>query len=374
MSGGWAGTDGLAEDLARQRALLEERCPSYARALALLPQLLGGPVGQRIWAAWARRRFHAFFDRPLLLLAALRADALAEGPGHPLHAAFAARTPDVEAVTLPALAASLGRDRQHVFGLLAQRTVQTNETARAVAWLWPAALAGASGGARPVALADVGASAGLNLVADALPAPWRLPGGAPLEVAQGVRTVARLGLDRSPLDPASPDDAAWLRACVWPGELGRLDRLEAALAAFATARALPGAPVLVPAEARSIPARLGVLSASASGVLVIAYQTVVRDYLEPSERAEYQAGMRAWLAAQPPGLALWVELEPATDGGVRDRSSTLTAHVRAPRGELRTLALARCGYHPQLLHPEEGGAEELARLLRSGSATAGART
>jgi hypothetical protein len=370
MSGGCAGTDGLAGDLARERALLEERCPSYARALELLPQLLGGPVGQRLEAAWARRRFHAFFDRPLLLLAALRADALAEGPEHPLHAAFAARTPDAEAVTLPALAASLSRDRHDVFGLLERRTVQTNETSRAVAWLWPAALAGASGGARPVALADVGASAGLNLVADALPAPWRLPGGAPLEVAYGVRTVVRLGLDRRPLDPASPDDAAWLRACVWPGETGRLDRLEAALAAFAAARVLPGAPVLVPAEARSIPARLGVLSASAPGTLVIAYQTVVRDYLEASEWAEYQAGMRGWVEAQPPGLALWVELEPARDGGAGDRSSTLSAQVRAPGGEVLALPLARCGYHPQLLHPEADAVEELARLLRSGAPTA----
>jgi hypothetical protein len=370
MDGMRDGVDGLLDDLAGQREAVEERCPPYARALSLLPHLLDGPAGHRLEAAWARRRFHARYDRPLLLLASLRDDALTEGPAHPLHAAFAARHPDPEAVTAAALAAALSRDRRRIFQLLARRSVQTNETSRAVAWLWPAALAGASGGARPVALADLGASAGLNLVADALPAPWRLADGAPLEVARGVRTVARLGLDRSPLDPSGAEDATWLRACIWPGEAARLDRLEAALAAFAAARALPGAPVLVASEARTIPARLGVLSASAPGTLVIAYQTVVRDYLGPAERAEYQAGMAGWVASQPPGQALWVELEAAGDGAPPDRAAALTAHARAPGGGLRTVPLARCGYHPQLLHPEPGAVEELARLLRPGAATA----
>lgn len=73
--------------------------------------------------------------------------------------------------------------------------------------------------------------------------------------------------------------------------------------------------------------------------------------------------MRGWLEAQPPGLALWVELEPAGDGGMGDRTSTLAAHLRVSGGELRTLMLARCGYHPQVLHPEAGAAD-LARLLR----------
>ena len=58
--------------------------------------------------------------------------------------------------------------------------MKTNETSRALAWLWPASLAG---GGRRIALADVGASAGLNLVADALPNPWTTEDGSPLEVA-----------------------------------------------------------------------------------------------------------------------------------------------------------------------------------------------
>ena len=44
--------------------------------------------------------------------------------------------------------------------------------------------------------------------------------------------VARVGIDRNPLDPADPDDRAWLRALIWPGPNAapRRDRLDAAAA------------------------------------------------------------------------------------------------------------------------------------------------
>src|SRR5512138_259679 len=149
------GLAGMNEDLARQREAVRGRSAPYERALRLLPEVLGGRAGRFVEAAWEHRRFFAWYDRPLLLLAALRNDALADGPGHPLWAAFAAPDADAEAVTAAALAAALDGARERVFDALAQRGVQTNETSRAVAWLWPAALAGTSGRARPLALADV---------------------------------------------------------------------------------------------------------------------------------------------------------------------------------------------------------------------------
>jgi hypothetical protein len=111
--------------------------------------------------------------------------------------------------------------------------------------------------------------------------------------------------------------------------------------AFARARTRPDAPVLLPIAAGNVPARLGVLSTAERGALVIAYQTVVRDYLSPAERTEYVAGMRDWLATHPPGQTLWVELETAP-GASPDLSFALAAHLRAPEGELTTLVLARC--------------------------------
>ncbi len=355
------GIAGLEEEIAAQREAVRGRSPPYERALALLPSVLEGPPGRFVAAAWEHRRFFAWYDRPLLLLAALRNDALATGPEHPLHAGFAARDPAPDSVTEDRLGAALGGTREAVFDALAHRGVQTNETSRAVAWLWPAALAGASRHGRALALADVGASAGLNLVADALPPMWTIGDGTPLEVARDIRAVARLGLDPAPLDALDADDARWLRACVWPGERAREDRLDAALAAFRKARVRPDAPVLVPIAASNVPARLDLLSAAESGALVLAYQTVLRDYLEPGERDEYESGMLDWLGTHPAGHALWVELEPA--GGEGSLEAALVAHVRAPWGELQTLELARCAVHPTRLDVRPAAAAELRRLL-----------
>jgi hypothetical protein len=361
MATGRIGIDGLREDLTRQREHVAGRSPPYERALALLPALLDGPAGRYLAAAWEHRTFHAYYERPLLLLATLHADARAEGPSHPLFAAFAAEPPDPGSVTVGALAAALARERVHV--ALAHRDVQTNEPSRAVVWRWPAALAGASNGGRPIALADVGASAGLNLVADALPASWTAEDGEPIEVASAIQAMARLGLDPAPLDATDQADADWLRACVWPGEPERAARLEAALAAFRAARPRPDAPVLVPLAARAAPARLDLLSEIDRGALVLAYQTVMRDFLEPEERTEYEAGMRNWVATHPPGDALWVELEGAPDATDREHAAAIVAHVRAPDGRVRRLELARCGFHPTRLAVDRRAEGELRALL-----------
>ncbi len=357
------GIDGLFADLERLRPRVAPRSPPYGRALAELPQVLRGAPGRYLAAAWSHRTFHVWWDRPLLLLAALRHAAMLEGEGHPLFAAFAASSPRAEAVTAAALSAALDGKRERTFDALASRGVQTNETSRAVAWLWPAALAGLSNGARPVALVDVGASAGLNLVADVLPPMWTDEQGAPLEIARGIGAVARLGLDPSPLDATKEDDADWIRACVWPGDGARLVRLEAAFAAFRQAYTRPDAPVLAPVAAAAVPARLDVLSGADRSALVFAYQTVLRDYLAPAERAEYEAGMRDWLAAQPPGQALWVELEAAEEDGSLDGGAAIVAHTRAPGGGVRDLELARCGFHPTRIDRRHAAVAEVASLF-----------
>ena len=365
MRGAHQGIDGLDEELARERVAVDGRSAAYARALELLPRVLAGPQGRFLAAAWGERRFFAWYERPLLFLAAIRNDVLAEGGAHPLWPAFGPDA-DPEAVDADDLRSALAGGRDRVWDALARRSVQTNETSRAIAWLWPAALAGASGGARPVAIADVGASAGLNLVADALPAIWTDEDGAAIDVARGVRAVARVGLAPSPLDVLQEDDARWLRACVWPGERDREARLLAALDAFRAARIRPDAPVLVPIAAPNVPSRLDLISATDRGALVLATQTVVRDDLDPADRAEYERGMREWLGTHPPGGALWTELEPL-DAGARE--AALVVHVRAPDGRLRSVELARTGMHPLRVRRRAGAEAELRALLaRDGAA------
>jgi hypothetical protein len=338
------GIDALDEDLATQRRFFRGRHPSYERILAEVAAGLGGEVGERLAAAWSSRGFAAPYERPLLLLASLRYDALGDA-AHPLAGPLLAASED--GISAEAVAAAIARPG--IPELLATRHVQTNEVSRAVAWRWPATLAGGR-----LAIVDVGCSAGLNLVADALPAPWVDARGAPVPVAPREAVVRRLGIDRAPLDPRRDDDAAWLRACVWPGEARRLEMLEAAIVAF---RAAP--PEIERLDLRDAPARLARLSEEVR-VPVLAYQTVVRDYLAAGEREAYVAGMRDWLERSP-GCA-WIELEQAP--------SPTRAHPAAIYGHTRgaSVLLARCAFHPLELAIEERDVGQLAAALSQGTA------
>lgn len=123
-----------------------------------------------------------------------------------------------------------------------RRTTQTNEPARC-AVLLPllAALP------QPLALIEVGASAGLCLLPDRYGYDWgekrrlapgdpaapvfrcAVTGPAPLPAALP-RVVWRAGLDLNPLDVASDEDIAWLEALIWPEQEERRRNLRAALA------------------------------------------------------------------------------------------------------------------------------------------------
>jgi hypothetical protein len=353
-----SGIEGFAAELAQLGLYLADRVPVYRRLMELVGEALDGEIGRRLSKAWSRRSFTAVYDRPLLLCATLRFDAMREGPSHPLWAAMAADPPDPQAVSAAALADALDRDprRAAVWHSLTRRSVQTNEVSRAVAWRWPASLLVPAG--RPIAICDLGASAGLNLVADA-PAvglAWTA-GGAPL--ALGSPTVAlRRGFDRAPLDVTREEDADWLRACVWPGERARLDRLERAIAAF---RHSP--PEIEMIEAAAIPARLGEMAAVCpEAEFWLGYQTVVREYLADSRDA-YLAGMRDWLIRMPRGRALWIELESPPDGATRERPAAIIGHARAAGGALVDAVLARCEYHPIDLAPEPDGIAALTAAL-----------
>ncbi|GAB3624067.1 hypothetical protein GCM10027418_21510 [Mariniluteicoccus endophyticus] len=135
-----------------------------------------------------------------------------------------------------------------VEGVVLTHATQTNEPGRC-ATLLPY-LAGVG---ERLALVEVGMSAGLCLVPDRYAYAWRRPdgvvdrlgdAGAPLLAcdvddedlplpATMPEVVWRAGIDLNPLDPADADDAAWLRALVWPGETEREQRLADCLGAAA---------------------------------------------------------------------------------------------------------------------------------------------
>lgn len=359
------GLQGFVEDARAWTRAVGTRVPSYVRlaeeVLALLEEPSGASVRAALAAAWAGRRFEASYDRPLLLFAALRADAIRSGPSHPLWEAIAAELPRAERVTRAAVAEALAPGRAETFTALERRTVQTNETSRAVAWLWPAHLMGADGGKRPLALVDLGASAGLNLVADRMPAVWTFADGSPVPLVHAPDVRLRLGLDRSPLNACDDGDVAWLTACIWTGESARLARLRTAVAAFRAASSLPDPPRLEAVEAEAMPECVARHTQDLpSGVLVIAYQSLMIGYLPRVTRDSYARGMRAWLAHSP--NAIWVEVEqPAA--APRELPVVIRATFRGGGDDVHTVTMARCGYHPTALYPDLDGL----RALRAAS-------
>lgn len=128
----------------------------------------------------------------------------------------------------------------------ARRSLQTNEPQRCAALLPALSLV-----AGPIALLEVGASAGLCLYPDRYSYRYRTDDGGVVALdpdggesavvlhsalrGQGLpvlrmpRIAWRVGIDLHPLSAADPADRAWLTTLVWPGETGRAERITAAL-------------------------------------------------------------------------------------------------------------------------------------------------
>ncbi|WP_213455957.1 DUF2332 domain-containing protein [Rhizomonospora bruguierae] len=170
------------------------------------------------------------------------------------------------------------------------RATQTNEPGRCAALLLALATL-----PQPLALIEVGASAGLCLYPDRYAYRYgrhALGTGAPvLECAvTGVEPPARLpevvwraGLDLNPLDVREPADVAWLDALIWPEHPHRRARLRAAAA---VAAAEP--PLLVRGDLLDdLPALAA--RAPAGATLVVFHTSVL--YQVPSPRREAFAAM-----------------------------------------------------------------------------------
>lgn len=355
-----AGVEELDRDLRGLRDLVGAASPTYTRAIDELSLLLGGPTADdaildRLEAAWSARTFRAFYERPLLLLASLRADALASAD-HPLATSFGAPLPDPEQVTRAALTAALAVERATFWRTVRTRRVQTNDVSRAIAWRLPLRSV-----TRPVVLVDVGCAAGLNLVGDRLAASWREPSGAPIELGSGPSIVERRGFDAEPIDVRHGDEAAWLRACVWPGDRARLDRLDDAVDAMVATWHRRDPIRIEAARAGETPGRIASMTVRApEDALVVVYQTFLRDYLGTEESVTYESGMERWVAGLAPGRGVWIELELADRSGALP--AAVVAHAPTPDGP-RSITLARSSYHPSIVDVSHAGLAELESLL-----------
>jgi hypothetical protein len=195
--------------------------------------------------------------------------------------------------------------REAITPILMNRRTQTNEPGRC-ATLLPllAALP------QPLALLEVGASAGLCLLLDRYAYDYDghrvgdaevvfpcVPEG-PVPLPARLPTVAwRAGLDLDPVDLRDDDAVRWLEVLVWPEEADRLARLRAALA---IARRDP--PRVVRGNLLEDTAALA--AQAPDDATVVVFHTAVLAYLRPEDRAAFGRRMRdsraVWIACEAP--------------------------------------------------------------------------
>lgn len=327
------------------------RVPTYARICRVIAErpelhglLLEAPTGQRL---------------PVLLLAAIH-DVVLRDPTVPVAPWYPSVTqaPPSDDDPTDALVATVGAHRDEIVDLLRTRLVQTNEVNRCVAWRLALGEL-CVGDPRPLALVEVGASAGLNLELDHYLIELHhddasTSTGAPdstVRLATELRTgawpsasaalpsvVDRVGLDLHPLDVADPDDARWLAACIWPEQRDRFDRLAAAIAL-----------------ARDDPPRLvrgdmvddidGLVAATPNGAHVVVLASWALTYVERTRRVEFAerlAAAAAGVRARGGRLSLatldaahvlpWVQAPPideSADADHRHASLLTVAEVTA---------------------------------------------
>jgi len=220
-------------------------CELYAQ----LASGIGGDEYLRHLAGQARRG-----QPPANLILGAVHFLLLRGADHPLKAFYP--TVGGKADTDPGNAFPYFRDfvQQHeadVVGLIRSRITNTNEVGRS-ALLHAGFRALATLSPQPLHLIEVGASAGLNIFWDRYSVRYvrvgvpfvELGAERPLVLDCALRgefmppsgptpaIARRTGLERDPVDLEDASDRDWLRALVFPSEVGRLRRLEKAIEMF----------------------------------------------------------------------------------------------------------------------------------------------
>ena len=241
------------------------------------------------------------------------------------------------------------------------RRTQTNEAGRiAVLNLAFSRISAETG--KPLALIEVGCSAGLCLYPDSWPVRYRAeerddallaPAGELTSAVEldceldGVDAPSRLpevvwraGVDLNPLDLTDAADLQWLEALVWPGMEYRLERITAGAQLVAA-----DPPLLVAGDLNE---RLPeVLAQVPDGAVPVVFHSAVLAYLPREDRKRFVAQVQdsgaRWVSNE--GLAVLPEIAATLPGEDPERSGFILALDGQP--------LARTGPHGQYLRALE---------------------
>src|SRR5213592_2748122 len=219
--------------------------------------------------------------------------------------------PDSMPRTGSELRAFLKRRGRDVGDVMRSHRTQTNEVGRC-AVLLPALPSG------PVALVEVGASAGLCLLLDQFyyelgstpigeassPVHLRCAIAGPVPLPSAVpQVVWRRGLDAHPINVHDDDAIQWLLACVWPDHRERRRRLEGAIG---LARSHP--PVVSAGDlVDDLPA---VLAEAPDDAQLVVFHSAVLSYVSPDRRQAFADALAdaskqrdiVWLSNEAPGV------------------------------------------------------------------------
>jgi hypothetical protein len=231
---------------------------------------------------------------------------LLSGLSHPLAAYYPTlggpQAPDAEAPR--AFRELCLGQRRAVEELVATRLTQTNETRRC-AYLYPAfATVAATGEGRPLALIELGPSAGLNMCWDRYSYDYGAglrcgAAGSPVRITTELRgpvppplpeqapaVMWRAGVDLSPVDIDDEAAVRWLEALIWPEHTERVTRLRAAITVAREAR-----PPIIAGDALALLPEL--IAAAPADATLCLYHTHVTYQFTQAMRAQLDALLRA---------------------------------------------------------------------------------
>ncbi len=342
----------MAREFAGESALYERMSTIIADQPELATPLLVAPKGQR---------------RALLLLASIQQVLRVTEARHALAAWYPSlggtRSPE-DPKLAAALADLIGRHREHITTMCATRTTQTNEVRRA-ALVRPALGFAARRVDQPLALIELGASAGLLLVPDRYAFRYvnadrdetygtgyridcRVRSGWPDPAAEPLRIASRVGLDLAPVRPDDEDRVNWLRSCIWPEHVDRVARLDAALAVVAATRP----PMIAGNFVDTLP---GVLRNVGPDQVPCVFTSHALAYLRSTERASL---LRLWdSVGQTRDLVVIVNENPVVGVNAFDPAPRFDSDLKTPvtvvvwrRGKPTVTVLALGAPHGNYLH------------------------
>ena len=226
-----------------------------------------------------------------------------------------------------------------MLALLAGRMTQTNEVGRCSVLL--PVLSTIEG---PIALLEVGASAGLCLLLDLFHYRYgtREIGDATSPVHLGCEihglgslslripwVTWRRGIDLAPIDVLDEEQVRWLEACVWADQPDRLARLRAAVT---LAREDP--PRLIRGDLAEITSVVA-SEAPPDSTLVVTHSATLA-YVTPSDRQSFVDMMRAlgcvWISNEGPRVV------PGLEGSILSEAERRGAFVLAEGSRIHGLA------------------------------------